>query len=173
VPSLEFSTGPSQTPTASTRIRGSDWQAPSTLPRFLVVAAGLFAAACATIPSESVKVISEGKGSDYFSLGAPAMSKSATGQYVAGRVCRLNRSTLLSPPSIRVEHLSAGGQLLDVAHAYLAEIYLARDQNCSDYAAKVSWTMGTGDIVRACFDHEAVCPAQAESKAVVKAPANP
>ncbi|OJU15092.1 MAG: hypothetical protein BGN95_03035 [Sphingomonas sp. 66-10] len=133
---------------------------------FLVVA-------CAGVSRESVKVITEAKGSSYFSLGAPAISKTDGGQLVAGRVCRLGRSTLLSPPGIRVEHRRAGGQLIETAHAYLPEIYLARDQNCADYAAKVSWTITPGDIVRACFDRGNACPAQAESKAVTKAPSTP
>lgn len=141
--------------------------------RAAAAAAALAAAACASAPSESVKIVSEAKGSRAFSLGAPAMFKTAAGQHLGGRVCRLGLSTLLSPPAIRVEHLSASGRLINVAHAYLPEIYRARDQTCSDYGAKVAWAMGPGDIVRACFDRGGGCPAQAESKAVVKAPANP
>lgn len=129
--------------------------------------------ACASVSRESVEVVTQARGSNYFSLGAPAISKTDHGQLVAGRVCRLGRSTLLSPPAIRVEQRRASGQLVETAHAYVPEIYLARDQNCSDYAAKVSWTIAPGDIIRACFDHGAACPAQAESKAVTKAPSTP
>lgn len=130
-------------------------------------------AACAAIPSQSVTIVSEAKGSGAFSLGAPAMVKTAQGQHLGGRVCRLNRSTLLSPPRIRVEHLAATGGVTDVAHAYVPEIYRATDETCSDYGANVAWTMNEGDRVRACFDRGAGCPADTESKAVVKAPATP
>lgn len=130
-------------------------------------------AACAGLPAEPVRVTAEAKGSAFFSLGAPTISKTGAGQHLAGRVCRLGRSTLLSPPRIRVEHRAADGQLRDVAQAHIPEIYLARDQTCSDYAAKVAWSLAEGDVVRACFDRGLPCPAQAESKAVIKAPASP
>jgi hypothetical protein len=120
-----------------------------------------------------VKIVSEAKGSDFFSLGAPAMVKTDKGQHVGGRVCRLGRTTLLSPPRIRVEHLLAAGRVAEVAHAYVPSIYRATDQTCSDYGANVAWIMSEGDVVRACFDRGAACPANAESKAIVKAPATP
>lgn len=142
-------------------------------PRNYIAVIALLASACASASRESVEVISQAKGSNYFSLGAPAISKTDSGQLVAGRVCRLGHSTLLSPPGIRVEHRHAAGQLVETAHAYIPEIYLARDQNCSEYAAKVSWTIAPGDIVRACFDRGAACPAQTESRAVTKAPRTP
>ena len=142
-------------------------------PRLSVAYLALALAACATTPAETVKVLTEAKGSDYFSLGAPAVSKSGSGQAVAGRVCRLGRSTLLSPPLIRVEHLRSGGGLVEAGRAYVPEIYGVRDQTCADYAAKVAWTLNPGDIVRACFDRGSACPASAQSKAVVKAPATP
>lgn len=145
----------------------------SSLLRIFALVNLLVVAACANISRENVEVVTQAKGSNYFSLGAPAISKTDHGQLVAGRVCRLGRSTLLSPPAIRVEHLHATGQLVETARAYLPEIYLARDQNCSDYAAKARWAIAPGDIVRACFDRGAACPAQAESKAVTKAPSTP
>jgi hypothetical protein len=141
--------------------------------RILTIALTLIAVGCAAIPTETVKILSEAKGSGYFSLGAPGMSKTATGQTLAGRVCRLAQSTLLSPPAIRIDHLDGAGRRLETAHAYVPEIYLARDQTCSDYAAKVAWTLSPGDKVRACFDRGAACPAQAQSKAVINAPAAP
>lgn len=141
--------------------------------RRCIAAIALLASGCAGAPRQNVEIVSQAKGSAYFSLGAPAISKTDNGQLVAGRVCRLGRSTLLSPPGIRVEHRRAAGQLVATAHAYLPEIYLARDQNCADYAAKVTWTIAPGDIVRACFDRGSACPAQAESKTVTKAPSTP
>ena len=143
------------------------------LSKVTAIAGLVLIAGCASTPLESVKVVTEAKGSSSFSLGAPAVSKSHNGQHVAGRVCRQGRSTLLSPPSIRVEHLAAGGQVLNTDHAYVPEIYSARDQTCADYHVKVQWTLSPGDIVRACFEHGAACPHQADSKAVVKAPAGP
>lgn len=139
----------------------------------IAAAAGLAAGACASVSSPSADVVSEAQGSAYFSLGAPTLSKTSTGQHVAGRVCRIGRTTILSPPAIRVEHRGADDALRDVAQAYVREIYLARDQTCSDYSAKVAWTLAPGDIVRACFDRGAACPKQAESRALVKAPATP
>src|ERR1700741_5111745 len=104
---------------------------------FIFLTGALLLVSCASAASNSVTIVSQAKGSNAFSLGAPAMFKTDAGQHLGGRVCRLGRSTLLSPPSIRVEHLSPGGRLIDVAHARVPEIYLARDQTCSDYGAKV------------------------------------
>ena len=126
--------------------------------------------ACATA-GDTVQITSEAKGSDYFSLAAPGAYKYGGGLRLAGRVCRVRRSTLLSPLSIRVEHISATGGVLDTAHASAPTIYNRYDQACSSYSANVTWTLADGDTVRACFDHGRPCPVTGTSKAVVAAPA--
>lgn len=139
--------------------------------RCFSIALSLGACACTSLPSETVTVVTEAKGSNLFSLGAPAVTKSHLGQHIAGRVCRLGRNTRLSPPTIRVEHVKSDGRLADVSDAHVAEIFGARDQTCADYHARVSWTLASGDVVRACFEGGKPCPRQSESRAVVKAPA--
>ncbi len=127
-------------------------------------------AACVT-GGPTVQVTTEAKGSDYFSLSAPGAYKDDAGLRLTGRVCRLRRSTLLSPPTIRVEHISASGEVINTARASAPVIYSRYDQACSSYSARVDWSLGDGETLRACFDHGRACPATAAVKAVVAAPA--
>jgi len=140
--------------------------------RFLLLALAPSLAACATSANE-VRVVSEAHGSDFFSLGAPGVYKGGGRLRVGGRVCRLRRSTLLSPPAIRIEHLGGGAKVLDTAFAPSPIINRSFDQACRTYSTQVAWTLGEGDTLRACFNHGHACPAVAESKAVVTAPSQP
>jgi hypothetical protein len=118
-------------------------------------------------------VVTEASGSPYFSLGAPGVYKADGGLQLAGRVCRRSRSTLLSPSRVRLEHVPATGEITEIAHAGIAAIYANADQPCSDYTTRVTWQMGEGDSVRACFDHGRACPVDTPVKAVVTVPVAP
>ena len=140
--------------------------------RFLTPALALGLAACATSGNE-VRIVSQAHGSDFFSLGAPGVYKASKGLHVGGRVCRMGRSTVFSPRTIRIEHLDNGGRLLDTTYAASPAINRTFDEACRSYSTRVTWTLGEGDTLRACFDHGRACPVAAESKATVAAPAQP
>jgi hypothetical protein len=127
--------------------------------------------ACANAESW-MNVTTESTGSPYFSLGRPGVYKDTSGLELAGRVCRLARSTLLSPPRVRLEHLGAAtADVIEHTETHVAAIYRGADQACSDYATHVTWTLGNGDTVRACFDGGRACPRDPDAKAVVAVPA--
>ena len=114
-----------------------------------------------------ISVASEASGSDFFSLSAPvALGSGANQEELTGRVCRLRRSTLLSPSEVRVEHLNASGNLLGVTDAPAAEIAKSDDQPCVDYDARVAWTFARGDKLRACFESGRRCPTNAAALAL-------
>lgn len=115
----------------------------------------------------SVEIVSQSSGSPYFSLGRPGVYKAGDGLRVAGRVCRRSRTTLLSPPRVRLEHLAATGEVIEVDRAAIPIIYRRADQACSNYSAHVGWKIAEGETVRACFDRGKVCPVAAETKAVI------
>jgi hypothetical protein len=140
--------------------------------RLLLSALALGLAACAT-SADKVRIVTQAHGSDFFSLGAPGAYRAGGKLRVGGRVCRLRRSTLLSPQAIRIEHLNSGAKLLDTAFAGSPIINRTFDEACRTYSTQVTWTLGEGDTLRACFDHGHACPSAAESKAVVEAPARP
>ena len=129
-------------------------------------------AACATSES-AAPITSQATGSSYFRLGAPGVYKAGDGLLLAGRVCRLGRTTLLSPPRVRLEHVSVNGEPLQATHASVAAIYESADQACSNYSARVSWRFAEGEAVRACFDRGRACPADAQVKTVTAAPVPP
>jgi hypothetical protein len=129
-------------------------------------------AACASAGA-SVDVTSEASSSSYFRLSRPSLYKTQGGLSLVGRVCRLGRTTLLSPPRVRLEHLDASGSPVEIAHAPLGAIYRNPDQPCTDYAARVGWTLTEGDTVRACFERGRACPTASAAKAVVPVPAPP
>ena len=128
--------------------------------------------ACATSGS-SVAIGSQASGSSYFSLSRPGAYKIGRGFKVAGRVCRRARTTLLSPPRVRIEHLAATGEVLGVAHADVPAIYRRADQACSPYAATVDWAIADREALRACFERGKSCPVAAELKAVITVPVAP
>ena len=136
-------------------------------PAILGVAACLVG--CASSGS-SVEVSSQASGSAYFSLSRPGVYKVRDGLEIAGRVCRRARTTLLSPPRVRLEHLATDGATLDVAHAGVAAIYRNPENACTDYAARVAWTIADGESVRACLDRGRPCPADPAMKAVIAVP---
>lgn len=123
-------------------------------------------ASCAGLASAPA-VTAEATGSTNFSLSRPAIYKAGEALLLAGRACRLARSTLLSPPRVRVEHVSAAGEIMQTAHAYLPAIFRRTDQRCSDYSLKVAWQVGEGESVRTCFDRGHACPAKPATAAVV------
>ena len=135
-----------------------------------VLVASTALAACST-SGETVQVTSEAKGSDSFSLGPPAAYKAGNGIHLAGRVCRLGRSTALSPPRIRLEHVAAGGGVVETSQTSVPTIYRSTDQACRTYTANLAWVLGEGDTVRACFDRGRPCPVTATAKAEIAAPA--
>ena len=137
------------------------------------MASGLMVAACLAAcasTSSSIQIISQASGSTYFSLGLPRVYKVQNGLELAGRVCRRGRTTLLSPPSVRIEHLAIGGETLEVAHASVGAIYRRADQACSGYSSRVTWQIADGESVRACFGVGRPCPSDAPVKAVISVP---
>ncbi len=137
----------------------------------LPIVAGLLVAGCGTV-GDSVTVSSQASGSNYFSLSRPGVYKIASGLQLAGRVCRRSRTTQLSPPRVRLEHVSAAGDVVETSHASVGAIYRNADQPCSDYVARVTWQIADGETVRACFDRSHACPADPSVKAVVSVPAS-
>lgn len=136
-----------------------------------ILAVAVYVAACASAENW-MTVTTESTGSPYFSLGRPGVYKEKTGLVLAGRVCRLARSTLLSPPRVRLEHIGvATGEVIEHTVTHVAAIYRGADQACSDYATPVTWTLAEGDLVRACFDRGHDCPRDPDVKAVVTVPA--
>jgi len=135
------------------------------------IAAGLLAG-CATV-GDSVTVGSQASGSPYFYLSRPGVYKLATGLQLMGRVCRRSRATQLSPPRVRLEHVSATGDVVEISHASVGAIYRNADQPCSDYSARVGWQIADGETIRACFDHGRACPTDPAVKAVVAVPVTP
>jgi len=136
-----------------------------------IAIAGLLGGCAAT--GDSVTVGSQASGSPYFSLSRPGVYKVATGLQLVGRVCRRSRSTQLSPPGVRLEHISAAGEVVESSHAGVGAIYRNADQPCSDYSARVTWQIADGETVRACFDRGHNCPADPAVKAVVAVPGAP
>jgi hypothetical protein len=137
--------------------------------KYLLISIGAVLTGCATA-TDAVHITSEASASPYFSIGAPAAYKAPGGLELAGRVCRRSRSTSLSPPRVRLEHLTAMGEIADVAHAGVPAIQRSSDQACRTYATKVSWQLADGDTVRACFDRGRACPTSTV-KALIAAPA--
>lgn len=127
---------------------------------------------CGTVGSP-VTVGSQASGSAYFSVSRPGVYKVASGLQLTGRVCRRSRTTLLSPPRVRLEHVSATGDIVDTTHASVGAIYRNPDQPCSDYSARVGWQIADGETVRACFDHGHSCPVDPAIRAVVAVPVAP
>ena len=126
--------------------------------------------ACA-VARETVQVTAEAKGSESFSLGPPTAYRAGDGIRLSGRVCRLGRSTALSPPSIRLEHVARDGGIVETSQSSVATIYRSTDQACRTYAANLAWALADGDTVRACFDRARPCPVTSTAKAVIAAPA--
>lgn len=132
----------------------------------LAAAAALAVAgvAAAPAPASPPAVVSQARGSDFFSLGAPAVAKSGDELRLAGRICRLRRSTLLTPREIRIEHLSADGRMLDTVDASAPLINRSWDEACRSYSRRVPWTLAQGDMIVACFEHGRRCPVEAQTQ---------
>ena len=129
----------------------------------------LLAGGCAD--TQTVELTSQASGSAYFSVSRPYAYKSADGFRLTGRVCRRARTTGLSPPRVRLEHVGPEGGVLHIALARVGAIQRAGDQPCSTYLKQVDWMMATGDTVRACLDRGRACPADAPAKPITVAPA--
>lgn len=123
--------------------------------------------------TQTLELSTQASGSAYFSLSRPYAYKSADGFQLSGRVCRRGRTTVLSPPRVRIEHVGADGVVSQVTSARVGPIYRASDQACSTYVRRVDWTMAGGDTVRACFDRGKACPSDAPAKAITVAPPTP
>jgi len=136
----------------------------------LLVSAGL--ASCATGGSW-VNVSAEASSSPYFNLSRPGVYKVEGGLEIAGRVCRMARTTLLSPSGVRLEHIAASGDGIEIARASIAPINRHADQRCSDYATVVHWALADGESVRACIDRGHACLSNPPTQAVVAVPATP
>jgi hypothetical protein len=133
----------------------------------LLLAAGL--AACAEGPPPQA-VTSQASGTTYFRLGAPGVYKVGSGVRLVGQVCRRYRSTDLSPYRVRIEHLSAAGEVIGVTEGGVPPIYDRSEQACVAYSARADWTFAPGDALRACFDRGRPCSPQAAAKTVVPVP---
>jgi hypothetical protein len=127
-------------------------------------------ASCATSEA-NVDMVSQATGSAYFTLGAPRLYGDGSDLRAVGRVCRRSRTTQLSPARVRLEHIGAGGQIVEVARARVPAIYRNADQSCADYGARVNWRVAQGETIRACFDRARACPIDATVKTTITAPA--
>lgn len=134
----------------------------------LLLATGL--AACATVGTWT-GVTSDSSGSSYFNVSRPGVYKVDGGLQVTGRVCRRARTTVLSPPGVRLEHVAASGEVVESTRANVRSISRRTDQACSPYAARVGWTLAETDSIRACLDHGHACPTSAPAKAAAAIPA--
>ena len=134
------------------------------------VAAGL--AACAT-SGATVDVISQATSSPYFSLSSPSVYGVKDGAILAGRVCRRGRATLLSPPRVRLEHISATDQVMQTAYAYIPSIHRNIDEACTHYSSRVAWQFAPGEKVRACFERGRGCRLPPTTTAVTPVAAPP
>ena len=132
--------------------------------------AALALAGCAA-SGATVDVVSQASGSAYFNLSRPAAYGVEGGLGLAGRLCRRGRTTVLSPPAVRLEHVSPTGDIVEVARGRVAAIYRRSDQACATYHARVGWRLAPGDVIRACVDRGRACPAQPAAAAVIAAPA--
>ena len=127
---------------------------------------------CATAGG-GVAVGSEATGSPYFSLSRPYASKAGEGLQLSGRVCRRARTTGLSPARVRLEHVSAAGDVVEVARAYVPPIYRRSDQACRSYFIRVAWPIADKEAIRACFDRGRPCPSDPQVKATIAVPVAP
>ena len=139
----------------------------------LLLAGPLALVSCAGVGGTSVQVVAQASDTPNFSLSRPAVYKTTGGLQVAGRVCRRARTTLLSPSQVRLEHLSAAGEITETAKAGVGEISRRADQPCSNYSGRVSWTLAEGDTVRVCFDRGRACPSAPTVTTVIAAPTSP
>jgi hypothetical protein len=127
-------------------------------------------AACATAGTWT-GVTSDSSGSSYFNVGRPGVYKVDGGLQVTGRVCRLARTTVLSPPGVRLERVATSGEVVESTHANVRSISRRSDQACAPYNARVGWTLAETDSIRACLDRGHACPTSAPSKAAAAIPA--
>jgi hypothetical protein len=139
------------------------------MPLDLVIVAATLAIATG---STGATVTTEATGTANFSLSEPALRQAGSGITISGSACRRARSTLLSPRSIRLEHVVAGEQVSQTARAFV-QISRELNRRCSQFSTKVAWVLADGDSVRACFDHGKACPEAAELSAKVKDPRPP
>ncbi len=98
-------------------------------------------------------------GSPNFSLAASAAVASADGATISGRVCRLARSTLMSPQRLRLERVGADSAVAETAEVSLPILSTRVEQRCARYAARVAWRLMTDESLRLCFDRGQPCPA--------------
>ncbi len=113
---------------------------------------------CATGTS-GLDVRTEAVGTVSFQLGKPALYPAASGVDVIGSACRIGTNTALSPRRVRIEHLSATSEIVDVATAPMPWLSTRADQRCGHYSLAVTWNPADGETVRACFDRGHACPA--------------
>jgi len=143
------------------------------VPRLISLLAASFVFAGCSMDASTISLPSKASGSSFFSLGRPIAYKIGTGFQLTGRVCRRSRTTLLSPPRVRLEHVTSDGVARDVTTAAVGAIYRSSDQACSSYSRHVEWAMAAGESVRACFDRGAPCPTGAPEKAVTASTVKP
>jgi hypothetical protein len=121
---------------------------------------------CAGGGGAALDLNANASGSSYFSLSRPSAYKAATGMVLAGRVCRRARTTVLSPPRVRLERVGLDGAVLETASATVGPIYRNGDQPCARYSRRLAWSMPAGESVRACFDRGGPCAPDAPTKSV-------
>jgi hypothetical protein len=136
----------------------------------LLAAALVPPGACAA-PGSPMDVPYQATGSSYFSLGRPGAYKVQGGLELTGRVCRRARTTLLSPSRVRIEHIAAGGDVVEAAHASVPVIYGRADVACAHYAVRVDWKLADGEALRACFDRGRSCRTDPAAKTAAAPPA--
>ena len=72
---------------------------------------------------------------------------------------------------MRIEHVAATGDVVEVAHAGVPAIYGQADAACANYGVRVRWKMADGEALRACFDRGRSCRADPAAKTVAAPPA--
>ncbi len=129
----------------------------------------LFFASCATAEAgETIRT--QAHGTTYFELEAPAVYTDPGGFRIVGRACRLGQTVLMSPEFVRIEHLSATGEVVHHAQAYLPEMLLRSYQRCSHYSATVAWKFQADENVNVCFERGKACPPSSLAQPAAAAP---
>lgn len=126
---------------------------------------------CAASP-DAMGFRTEAAGSPYFSVGAPTLYKSGDTVRVAGRVCRVGRTILLSPHAVRIEQLSAQGEVLAATSAKVRAIGRSYDQACVSYGARLNWRLEPDQSLRACVDRAKACSAPTRPQTSAPRPAS-
>ena len=124
---------------------------------FRVLAIAFLLGSCES-PQREASAKVESVGSVGYSLGRPTAYVKGEGIEVTGLACRRNQSTLLTPEYVRIENVSAKGEVIRFAKAYLPTISVKVDQPCGRYSIILDWVPTELGVLRVCFDQNKRCP---------------